>query len=55
MPPGRLIGISPMSAAVRPRAATRTRASVAPRSAVPAGTSTFSRPRALTTSASEMW
>ena len=51
----RLTGILAMSAAVRPRAATRTSASVLPRSAVPAGTSTFSRCSALTTSASEMW
>ena len=44
-----------MSTALRPRAATRTSASVAPRSAEPAGRSTFSFCSASTTSASETW
>ena len=48
-----LTGISATSAAVRARAATRTMASVAPRSAEPAGTSTFSLRSAPTTSSSE--
>ena len=48
-----MTGISATSAAEWPRAATRTMASVAPRSAEPAGTSTFSLRSALTTSSSE--
>ena len=44
-----------MSAAVRPRAEMRTRASVGPRSADPAGASTFSLRSDCTTSARDRW
>ena len=52
-PSTRLIGMLPICAAVRPRAATRTSDSVAPRSADPAGVSRFSDCSAPTTSDSE--
>ena len=51
----RLTGMFAMSSAVCPRAVTRTSASVAPRSAEPAGASTFSCCSAITTSDRETW
>jgi hypothetical protein len=53
--PARLTGMRPISEAPLPRAATRTRASVAPRSAEPAGKSTFSLRSASTTWARDTW
>ena len=53
--PARFTGMRAISAAPRPRAATRTIASVLPRSAEPAGKSTFSLRSASTTFASDWW